>query len=272
MPIKMAPVPVLGLPATQLDKALRVDFEPGLFDELIEIKGYRLVWQRAMFCPCKSNNDQTKQPDPNCPECKGGGWLYFRPAGSVVDLDAIGEMDELQASLVNQPDAVVVRGIMTNFTSKLDPIDKLGHWGEGGTSVTVRFQNKIGYYDKLTNLDSTIAYSEVVTIDAASQATLVPRYPIAEVNQVRSLTTVYDEDDFDVVVGSIVWKPGMAPALDTVVSLHYNCHPVWLVMTHPHAIRSTNVAKKLKVPATPAGTFQKMPIQAVVQYAFLPRA
>jgi hypothetical protein len=268
MPVKMGPQPVTGLPPAQLEKALRVDFDPNLFNEAIEIKGYRMVWQRAMLCPCNGNNDQTQQVDPNCSLCRGGGWLYFRPTGYVVPTDAIGELDDIQQLLVDQPDAAVIRGVLTNLANTFDPDDKLGHWKFGDSQVTVRSENKLSYYDRLTHLDSTITYSERLEIGAVDP-NLKTRYPIVEVNHFRSLTTVYDDTYYDVVDGAIVWKVGKAPASGTTVAIHYHCHPAWLVMDHPHAIRNTFLAKKLKQPATPVGTFQDLPVQCRVRYEFL---
>ena len=269
MPVKMAPTPVTGLPGPQLEKALRVDFDPSLFHEAIEIKGYRLVWQRATFCPCSANNDQTQQSDPNCELCKGKGWLYFRPTGYVIPTDAIGELDEIQTLLVNQPDAVVIRGILTNLANTFDPDDKLGHWKFGDSQVTTRFENKLGYYDKLTHLDSTIVYAEKVEVGSTG-VNLKTRYPIVEVNLVRSLTTIFNDTHYDLVGGQIVWKPGQSPAAGTPVVVHYHCHPTWIVMEHPHAIRGTFIAKKLKKPPTPAGALQELAVQARVRYEFLP--
>ena len=270
MSVRVATPPVTGLSTAQTSKELRVDFVPDRFVGIIEIKGYRLAWQRAALCPCLPINDQTAQPDPNCTTCKGIGWLYFKPSNFVVDTTKIGDLDDIQTILANRSDTVVIRGVMSGLMNRGEPYDKLGHWASGASQVTVRYENKIGYYDRITNLDSLIVFSETVTIGTDRQANIKPRYPIVEVNLIRSLTTEYTALDLDVVDGDIVWKANKAPAAGSRLVLHYNCHPTWLIIEHPHAIRSTFTAKKLKSPPTPVGAFQELPIQALVRYEFLP--
>jgi hypothetical protein len=202
--------------------------------------------------------------------CKGIGWLYFKPSNFVVDESKIGALDDIQTIIATQPDTVVIRGVMSGLMTKTEPYDKLGNWASGASQVTVRYENKLGYYDRLTNLDSLIVFAETVVIGKDRQADIKPRYPIVETNLIRSITTEYTETELDVVDGVIVWKPNLAPPTGTKLVLHYNCHPTWLVIEYPHSIRSTFVAKKLKTPPTPVGAFTELPLQALVRYEFLP--
>jgi hypothetical protein len=267
-----APPPVSGMPREMAPKAVdqKVDIQPNRFDMLIEMQGYRLVWERGALCPCTPNNVQTKQPDPNCPFCKGIGWFYFRPSNYVIHSDTIGALDSVQAALVAKPSAVMIRGILSDLSSKTTPYDTIGRWPSGQTFVTVRAPNKIGYFDRLTNLDATISFSETVTITSSNRTTLQPRYPIVAVNTIRSLVHEYTDEDMSIVAGNIVWNAGKAPSLGTIITLHYLCHPTWLITEHPHAIRATNILRGIKRPPTRSGRFAELPLRALVRYEFLP--
>src|SRR3990172_5798235 len=110
-------MPTFGIeglpPATK--ETLRADFKVNEFEKLIEVKGYRLAWERAGLCPCKSVNDQTQQSDPNCTLCSGVGWLWFGPAGYVVDQSKVGTLDACQLLVLQKNGAALVKGIMTNL-------------------------------------------------------------------------------------------------------------------------------------------------------------
>ena len=89
-------------------------------------------------------------------------------------------------------------------------------------------------------------------------------------NQLRSESTVYVLDtDFEITTnGNISWLTG-PPANNTDLSLHYLCHPTWLVVDHPHTARVSSRLFKTPTPTTPTGNAIDMPTQALVLYEFL---
>lgn len=259
---------------SRLDKsrAFRMDFDARKFVDQIEIKGYRLAWQRAAECPCEPTNSKTQQPDPNCTLCEGTGWMYFRPADYALDNDKAGKpLDGAAEAIIAMPHVVVIRGIMTGLQWKADPYDKVGRWVSGMSTVTVRPENRIGYYDRLTNLDGKTVFSEVVKFKKGSTS-LKTRYPVVAVNLIRTKDRVYKANDFELVKGKIVWNPAEAPKADVRVSLHYLIHPTWVIIEHPQSIRDQYVAKKKPKEAlqTKIGDNVELPIRGVVQYDFLP--
>lgn len=264
---------VQGLPPDTKESGNRVDFDAPKFDLAIETKGYRIAWSRASLCPCAPVNRQTEQPDPNCTLCKSSGWIYFAPSLATVDPLKVGELDEVQLRIVND-NAAVIRSIMTGIGVEFNVYDPIGSRLEGTMNATVRAQNKLGYYDKITHLDSTIAFTQV--LDAGDPANpLETRYPIVKVNVLRSFTTIFTSPkDFDVQQGKIIWNVGGSgatiPTEDTRLAIHYLCHPTWLVMEHPHSLRTTAKKSKIPKPITPAGDPIPLPIQAIVKYEFLP--
>lgn len=244
----------------------RVDFNLKRFNELVE-RSPRFVWERAMFCPCASINDQTQQPDPNCAKCKGLGWFWFGPAGYVVP-PAAGTLTPTQQAVVDRNGGAVIRAYMAQATYRQAGYDTLGTWAFGQMHVTVRPENKLGYYDRLLNLDSEIVYSQRVL--AGGSSTLQLRYPAITVTSVQSSSSQYLEGvDFEVVKGDIVWLAGRAPISGTQLAAHYTCHPAWIVTNYPHVIRaSTNDRKPKKPVISPAGNPQSLPIRARVELEF----
>lgn len=270
--LTMPTTPVLGLPAGEKDAGQRVDFKPSKFDLMIENKGYLLAWTRACWCPCEPVATQTKNPDPNCTLCDGTGWTYF--GGNVVqdfDVEAW-DLDVIQKKIIADNSAMVIRGIISGIGAKHEPYDKLGNWVEGSMQVTTRYENKLAHYDKLVCLDSEICYSEILTADGT--AITAARYLITGINHLRSMTKVYVADtDYQInALGQVEWLSGNEPVVGTRLAIHYLCHPAFLVIEHPHVIRTTPQKFKTLKPKTPMGNPRGLPIQAVVRYDFLPRS
>lgn len=257
----------IGLPVGVKD-LVRVDFRNEMWIQAIEAKGYRLAWTRTAQCPCKSVSEQTDQADPNCSICQGNGWLFFKPSGAVSNPKIIGALTPVQQKIVDNQ-AAVIHGIMTAIGNAKKPWEQVGPRLEGMSMCTVRAENKLGYYDRITCLDARIVYSQILSATAVG-APLVTRYPVVEINLLRSKETVYTEGgDFDLVAGDIVWRTGKAPIADTPLVCHYLCHPTWRVWEHPHAVRVTLTKFKEKTPTTPQGSPIDLPVQAMLKYEFL---
>ncbi len=271
----------IGLPAGTKESGTRVDFNPDDFDIAIETKSYRVAWSRAARCPCTPVNSQTKQPDPTCTICQGGGWFYFSPSKATTDETKVGKLNNVQTRIVTDK-AAVVYALMTGIASTYNPYDPLGSRISGLVNVTVRRENKIGYYDKITNLDSVVVYTELLEAGAPSDP-LKTRYPVVTVNLLRSETTEFQGVDIPTATsgdfsldnnGFIIWNTANSnaniPSAGVVLALHYLCHPTWLIMEHPHTIRTTPLKFKRKKPRAPAGDAIELPIQAKAQLEFLP--
>jgi len=257
----------IGLPVGIKD-ITRADFRNEKWIQAIEAKGYRISWTRSAPCPCKPVNEQTDQPDPNCPLCKGSGWVFFKPDGAVANQKIIGPLTDIQAKLIADNGAVI-HGIMTSLAGNKTQYDSIGPWLAGTAMLTVRCENKLGYYDRITCLDSRIVYAQMLTAGAPT-ALVKPKYPILQTNLLRSIAKTFVEGiDFTVVVGDIQWIAGKAPAEGTILSCHYLTHPTWRIVEHPHTVRTTLTKFKEKQPLTPQGTPQDLPVQAVIKYEFL---
>lgn len=258
---------VVGLPVGVKD-ITRADFRNELWIRAIEGKGYRLAWTQTAQCPCQSVSEQTDQADPNCSLCKGAGWLFFKPAGAVANPKIIGPLTPTQQKVVDNSGAVI-HGIMTALGNAKKPWEQVGPRLEGMAMCTVRAENKLGYYDRLTCLDARVVYSQI--LPAGGPGTLLTtRYPVVSVNLLRTKETVYTEGgDFDVVAGDIQWRPSRGPVALTPLVCHYLCHPTYRVVEHPHSVRVTLTKFKIKDPLTPQGEPEDMPVQAMLKYEFL---
>lgn len=254
----------LGLPSGVKDKP-RVDFVPDDYVRLIEAKGYRVAWKRAAPCPCAPINTQTDQPNPNCSLCNGQGWLLFKPVGAVTDTRTIGTLTPLQAVIAT--DAAVVRAVMTGLTATKQPYLDIGPRLEGQLMVTMRAENKLAYYDRITNIDSVAVYAQITETDDSGVLPL--RFPAVAVNLLRSESATYVEGtDFTVVAGAVTWQAGAVTSGVRVVC-HYLVHPSWRIVEHPHNVRLTQVKQKKPDLVTPAGDPSDLPVQAVAKLEFL---
>lgn len=235
----------------------------------IETEGARLAWSRAADCPCSPVNSQTDQPNPNCELCRGLGVFYFGPTDYVPPA-AVGELDEVQKAIIATDGAAVIRGVVARAGARADIYDQLGRWMWGDLFVSVRPENKLGYYDRLVGLDAEIPFPETVVVEEGS--TSVPlRYLTTGVNLLRSLTTVYRQGvHFRLEAGRVMWLPGEEPSERTILTAHYLTHPTWRVIEHPHIIRETARRRGGGRRTTPHGTPTALPLQAQIKLEFLP--
>lgn len=266
--------PVAGLPGGDASRFLRVDFrttggdEFTEFESMIETKTPRLAWARATICSCAGFNNQTDQTDPDCPKCNGIGWRYFRPQDYVVDEEQLGQLDALQTALLEKANAVVVRGLMTGIGTQPDIFNTLGKWALGSSMLTMRPRNRVGYYDRIVQLDVIEPFSEVVTVDAGG--VLKTRYPVHSLNFAASLGAEFDNDDLTLFDdGSLAFKTGKAPASGTRVTLSYMHHPTWVVIEYVNANRTALVKFRNPTTQTPQGDTQHLPLRVIVRREYL---
>lgn len=259
----------LGEVLTEKAASQRADFIPDKFDNLVEWHGLRLAWSRATQCPCVPTNGQTEQADPSCGLCQGAGFLYFNDP-AIQDPALVGDLTPVQQKLCRPGQACVIRGLMMGMGTTETQFEKLGRLVEGGASVTVRWQNRLGKLDRLVNLDSYIIHTEKVEL-INPLAPLRLRYLVdGGVNLLASATQRYvPDEDFTVVDGDVVFIEGRAPEVGTWLTAHYNYHPQYLVIQQPHASRLTYTPNVKRSVNTPQGGVTQFPLQAILQLDWL---
>lgn len=237
------------LTAAARDKA-RVDFRVEDFRRSIRTKGYHLTWRKAILCPCPTRESQQARPD--CDKCDGSGFFYIEP--------------------------LQIQAIMTSLERKKDIYRHLGEWLEGSSMATTEPEHRLGYRDSLEMTHSVMVFNE--WLYKGNRRGIRSRLPAgvdsARYRIVRALHLFMEVDGVPVQLedgvyysinknGWIEWQgPGLAIPDNTVISINYEFHPVWIVTTHPHGVRDTMV--KLKEPvaiATP------LPVQAAVRLDYL---
>lgn len=80
-----------GLQETYSLNPPRTDFERKDFEQLIYQKGRRVMYEKALQCPCKSvaSNQQS-----NCRNCGGTGWLYINPEELRLVITGVGVVND----------------------------------------------------------------------------------------------------------------------------------------------------------------------------------
>lgn len=214
----------------------RVDFNTQEFYKIIEQMGYTVTWERATACPCIRVNE-SGQPDFNCPLCKGKGKFWHS--------------------------SQTIKGIMTNFNEEAR-YNTNGEIMAGTSYFTTHGLNKLGFWDRVTNLHSYIRYSEIVEKGDSGQLDSLRFDPI-DISVLRTVSKEYIKDvDYTIESYSIKWLPnGNEPRRSEMYSVDYTTHPRWIVIDLVNVLRDTYVKSKR------AGvSFEILPVRAVVRLEF----
>lgn len=266
--------PIAGVTEAAIAGNPRADFKPRDFERLIDAHGTRFAWARAMRCACRPMNRQTQQPNPACPRCRGSGWMLFGDP-TYATPSAVGDLDAIQRAVVAEHNSSVIRGVLTGVSQQVEPYDRIGERLTGSAMLTVRDDNKLSFYDRLVDLDSEMAFSEIVEIEWTRGPTPRPLAPRLRYRPI-GVTLIVDEsgreyrtvDNYEIAVdGTFQWVGNNAPAAGARVGVHYLHHTTYRVIEWPHVMRRAQ--PRTGVPAaqrrTPLGEPTGLPRQAVVK-------
>jgi hypothetical protein len=230
----------------------RSDFKPEEFVRTIQQHGKRIVWRKAMVCPCIQPT--TGQARVDCPNCDTSGFIY------------VDNMD--------------IRALMLAFEKSTRIYEKFGLWVSGEVAVTVEHVYRLGYRDSLEMIDEMMNFNEVIQKgDRHGRRSVLENGIDTARYRIQNLTKVVTCDSSNNIValdvgyhlevnehGQIVWRaPGKKIVNDgQFISLHYDFHPVYIVISHPHVIRSDMRGTKV-----PNETVTPLPLQVGAQLDFL---
>lgn len=103
------------------------------FDALVYSKGYEVIYESAVSCPCKSKSNNN--PLSNCQNCNGSGWVLFNPKVTRM----------------------VLQGMNINTRYR--------EWSQemaGTVAITSRNVDKLEFMGRVTVKDSDSIYSQVL--------------------------------------------------------------------------------------------------------------
>jgi len=195
---------------------VRADLKPELFDSAILQKGYTVIWEQGMFCPCIDM--RSGQPDYACPECGGKGYAYFG--------------------------AKETKALVTSISGNKDQ-DHIGLNEQGSAYLTPLSTDMVGFRDKFTFVDFDIKFSEVI----ARSETALDRldYQALKVIMVKSLHKEFTEG-FDYLVTNdgkdIEWINPSALQPKERYSILYTTKPVYIAIGPIHDLRGTYTMAK----------------------------
>lgn len=118
-----------------MPKQAAVYIKDDQLEALIENQGLDVDWEQAIMCDCLDSI--TKQPDYNCPHCKGTGIVY----------------------LPSRP----IQVIASSLQGSIDIYKNLGFVHPGTVYVTSSANYLLGWRDKLTFKTLSCKFSEVLT-------------------------------------------------------------------------------------------------------------
>ncbi len=167
---------------------------------------------------------------------------------------------------------------MTGLESKKGIYRNLGEWLDGSAVITTTAANRIGHRDSLTMQHSIMTFNEWIV--KGNRHGIRSRLPantdVCRYRIIKLLHMLYEMDEQPVAVqegvhfkitkqGWIEWIGlGLNIPDKTNFSVHYEFHPVWVVINHPHAVRDTVVKVKQPTP-----TVRAMPLQVAVKLDYL---
>ena len=239
--------------------------------------GHDVRWEMAAACPCQRKMSEyaadgkgfTKEARPDCPKCRGRGYIYH----SAQDIRVL------------------------LHDASLDP-SRWSVWGEhaaGAITITTLPEHLPSFLDKFTVLKNVFVYREVAK---RSETPVEPlRYPIVtreislgsdEDPKVETLASksvlhciasdsdgrIIDQElvegtDFTITaLGEIDWTLGMAagtaPSPNTFYSIQYYAHPVYVVRSMPYNFRDITIKTKVK-----SKKHQELPTKVLCWLEFL---
>lgn len=206
------------------------EFSKPAFDAAIWNKGYSVTIERAIECPCKSNNHP---PLATCTNCLGTGWVFINPIKTMALMSSLNKNTEYK-----------------DWSPEL----------LGTASCTVMDDNKLGFMDKITLLNTNGSnpipnesiFSEVKQLRTATDTTkfIFLAYKPTEIEDVfifngagnkltRLASTDYSVREENSYV--IEFTYSFPTGFNGSISIRYKHQVQYLVLDIPHDIRGSKI-------------------------------
>lgn len=194
---------------------IRTDFFSPDFDVLVDNKGYDVIWERAIPCPCAKRQGATMT---NCKNCQGTGWVFINP----TQIKAI-------AQSINKD-------------------TKYKEWSQerlGTASFTVRHEYHLNFMDKLTLLGSSSRDSENRIVYFYENQWLINTiYPIDKIIDIFKFVSpteplqLLSPDSYFVQDHFVIFTPGTVQNGDSV-TISYEHKVQYHILDLNHDVRNT---------------------------------
>ncbi len=245
--IKTGSMEVLGEPINERTSSLdRVDLTLAKFLAAIKTKGYKVTWEKAMFCPNRAGTDP-KDHNIACTLCDGSGFLYYDSVDTIMLMTSVTVSEQYYA---------------------------FGRFDTGRKNVTASPECRLSFWDKLTLRESVGRFTELLfrqpdTMNDKAKYSVLDLVNVSWVDRAGDVAEAVLGFDvsIDADTGALVWaSDDNRPDDRSYYSVSYEYHPEYVVTDLPHHIRDTQILGSAE-----EGAHQTFPVQAVAQLNFLTR-
>lgn len=224
--------------------AFTPEFFKNEFDSAVQAKGYTVILEKALRCPCHSEH-----PLIDCENCFGTGFFYINPTKTNALITGINQNNQYKS------------------------------WSEellGTISVTVRDIDKpnLGYFDRIVLKNEYSYFSENLTIRRSNTDSFVfTTYKpmnvisihvfISSIQKLKKITkyTINPDNPYCILIN----EEELEGIGSSVVSVYYKHEPEYHVLDFSHEVRASWQKDK----ATGGLIPMQLPIQAIARRSHL---
>lgn len=225
-------------------KSINADFQISEFEVTLRDKGYNVIHEKAVKCPCKSQGGDFNE---TCLNCAGGGWIFVNPTRTRMVLTSI--------NTDRQYDDTAQKDIgMLNVTALNR--DKLGHMDRITLEDGFAYHSEVNYptIDTVTGRYFTMLHYDVKLID----------YVGLFQSDAQPLIKLDPETDFTISNNIIILSSAYDGLTNPQITVRYEHLPVFHIWDIP---RDTIIS--LKVLSGQKRDLLYLPVRAVAKRAHL---
>lgn len=217
----MAKNNILQTPPPSIIGRPSVEFGLGEFEAIIENKGYNVLWEETVMCPCRGENTA---PLLTCKNCLGTGWVMLGLRKTKM------------------------------IASSINANTKYTVWSperKGTIQITSLHRDRLSIMDRITITDSETVDSEVLYLSEKNLEGKRFSYTVYKVNRAShvfgfkdvnsALVPLTDGEDYEMDGYVFTLLPNVKTQNMKVISIRYTHYPQYFVIDIPHDIRSSNV-------------------------------
>lgn len=201
---------VNGFPSPEFRKE---DFQDSIWN-----KGYSVIHEKTVICPCRSKNSEHLS---SCQNCQGSGWVVI--------------------------DAQQTKMLLTSINSNT----KYKAWSEqniGTVSISADTREKLAYMDKITVLDSLATFTQLLFLkqyngNIYSFTIYKPvqiEYMFLFDSDSTPLVKLYEGTNYEILDNKIVFK-NIVWSDNLRISVRYKHHLVYGIIDLPHDVRNSYI-------------------------------